>query len=75
MTNKFQFTHQKHDHNLRSSKNLDLVVPRPKKEMFRKSLDYSGPKLWNDIPLNIRNCETVKQFQALYLKWHFTSES
>jgi hypothetical protein len=75
MKNKFQFVHQRHDRNLRSASNSDLVVPRPKKEVFRKSLDYSGAKLWNNIPLNIRQAKSLSEFQALYLNWHFTSLS
>jgi hypothetical protein len=73
MQSKFQFVYQKHERNLRSTNSSDLAVPRPKKEFFRKSLVYSGPKLWNNIPLNIRKSKTVQEFQASYLSWHFSS--
>lgn len=72
MKNKFQFIHQRHEHNLRSAKNSDLFVPQPKKEIFRKSLTYSGPKLWNNIPHSIRKSETIRKFQASYISWNFT---
>ena len=72
MKNKFKFITQKYGYNLRSANNSELVIRRPNKEIFRKSLDYSGAKLWNDIPLNISNAKTIKEFHISYLKWHFT---
>ena len=72
MKNKFKFVTQEHGHNLRSANNSELVTPRPNKEIIRKSLDYSGAKLWNSIPLNIRNVKTIKEFQISCMKWHFS---
>jgi len=43
----------KHSNNqvLRSANNYDLYVPKPRLEFCRKSLSYSGPEIWNGIPL------------------------
>ena len=51
------------NHNLRSVENTMLHV-HPKLEFFHKFLDYSGPKIWNEIPLNIRRSENLKQFKS-----------
>ena len=66
--NKFQFVN---DTRLRSSHQKLLKVPKPNMEFYRNSLNYSGPKLWNDIPLDIRSCRSEKQFKDHYLKWKF----
>jgi len=31
-----------------------LVVPRPRLDLFKCSLMYSGGKLWNNLPLSIK---------------------
>ena len=73
MKNKFQMINDKHNFNLRSVQNEKLVIPKPTTEYFRKSFDYSGPKIWNDIPIYIRNSDTLKKFQATYIKWQFSN--
>ena len=55
--------------NLRSHTQQMLQIPKPRLEFFRKSFAYSGPKLWNQIPLNIRQSESVNSFKSTYLKW------
>ena len=49
-----KFKKVSNNHNLRSVENTMLHVPRQKLEFFHKSLDYSGPEIWNEIPLNTR---------------------
>ena len=35
---------------LRSTGALDFYTPRPQKEIFKQSLFYSGPVIWNNLP-------------------------
>ena len=35
---------------LRSTGALDFFTPKPKKEIFKQSLIYSGPVIWNNLP-------------------------
>ena len=49
--------------NTRSSSNNDLSVPRPHTEIFKRSLAYAGPKLWNKIPLSIREVSNMSAFK------------
>ena len=72
MKNKFQTVNDRHNFNLRSVQNEKLIVPKPKTECFRKTLNYSGPTIWNDIPIHVRNSETLKKFQANYIHWQFS---
>ena len=41
----------------------DLQVPRPRLEITRKSFSYQGAKVWNDIPNNIRDAESISIFK------------
>ena len=41
----------------------DLQVPRPRLEITRKSFSYQGTKVWNDIPNNIRDAESISIFK------------
>lgn len=51
---------------LRSSKNNDLIIPRPKTEFFKKSLSYSGPKIWNSLDTCIKNSMSIQAFKSTY---------
>ena len=64
---KVQYTERQ----LRSSSNDLLLVPQPKLEIFRKSISYAGPKLWNSLPANIRHTDSVASFKTLYIKFKF----
>ena len=68
LKNKFSYVT---DTRLRSSNKQLLHIPKPNKEFYRKSLNYSGPKLWNDIPYEIRTSTTLNQFRDNYLHWKF----
>ena len=54
---------------LRSHTQHMLQIPKPRLEFYRKSFAYSGPKLWNQIPLDIRQSESLNIFKSAYLKW------
>ena len=55
--------------NLRSTSQHTLSILKPRIKFYRKSLTYSGPKIWNQIPLHVRNCEHFKKFKSTYLSW------
>ncbi len=54
---------------LRSVSNNNMHVPRPRIEMFKGSLSYSGALIWNSIPLNIRNSTSLTSFTNNCVKW------
>jgi hypothetical protein len=68
LLNYLTFTSEISHHNLRSCDTLELYVPKPNIEKFKKSLLYSGPKLWNTLPLVLKQAKSVKEFKLLYKK-------
>ena len=59
---------------LRSSQ-CKLFVPQVKSSTQAwRSFSVCGPRLWNILPDNIRNCKTLKNFKSL-LKTHFFKQS
>ena len=45
--------------------NRKVAVPLPKTEFLKKSLTFNGAKLWNSLPNDVRNCETLASFNNL----------
>ena len=54
---------------LRYRNNLNYVVPKPNKELFKGSMSYTGPLLWNEIPVCIRECNTIESFTSNCIRW------
>ena len=54
---------------LRSSVAINYVLPRPHKELFKQGLIYSGPLIWNNLPENLRQLETIDSFHKNCIKW------
>ena len=48
--------------NLRSVSNKHFLIPKPKINLFKNSLSYSGALVWNSIPLDIKNSMTLNSF-------------
>ena len=47
---------------LRSTGALDFYTPKPHKKIFKQSLIYSGPVIWNNLTDCLKNLETVDSF-------------
>ena len=54
---------------LRSDSNKNFSTPKPKLNMFKNSLSYSGALIWNNIPVEIRNANTIDSLVNTCLKW------
>ena len=67
--NKFTYTHDIHNLDLRSVRNQTLYVPRPNLELYRKSIAYSGPKIWNTLPESVRNAPNLGLVKQEYMRW------
>ena len=59
----FKFSNEVHNRALRSTAEKLLYVPKPNTKIYRKSLAYSGSKIWNSIPEHIGNANSLQQFQ------------
>ena len=60
----FEYVHQHHDYRTRSATNKDLLLPRAKTSLFQHSFAYYGAKIWNQLPLNIRNSSSICTFKS-----------
>ena len=49
---------------LRSSVNGTLSVPWSHTSLFDRSFSYLAPRLWNTIPIDIRNSSNLKSFKS-----------
>ena len=54
---------------LRSAISSNFIPPRPKKEIFKQSLIYSGPIEWNSLPATLKKVNSVSSFHNHFIKW------
>lgn len=54
---------------IRSISQLDFKIPRPRIDLFKESMSYSGPMIWNKISTEIRLSNTINQFTAKLTNW------
>ena len=69
LSNIFTLPCEVHERSLRFTTENLLYVPKPKLELYRDSLAYSGSKIWNSIPKHIRNSTSLQQFRKNCLEW------
>jgi hypothetical protein len=51
---------------LREKHKMNLFVPRPKCDLYKHSLLYSGPVLWNNLPTELQAAPTLFAFKRMY---------
>ena len=49
-----------------------LVIPRVKLKYGERSLSYSGPFIWNNLPIEVRSANTVTAFKGRLKTYLFT---
>jgi len=57
--------------NIRASRHTDEAtynIPRTRTEKAKSTFAVQGPKVWNNIPLHIRNAPSVETFKKMYKK-------
>ena len=55
--------------NLRSSAQLRLITSTTSTQYGQRSFSASASELWNDLPLHVKNSQTLVQFKST-LKTH-----
>ena len=63
----FQNVNKTNDYNLRGS-STRVYIPMPKAEFLKQSFCYNGAKIWNQIPDEIRNSESLTSFAIRFLR-------
>ena len=66
ISNNVLFNYEVSQRELRSFDNMNLYKMKPNCESFKHSLQYSGACVWNQLPLNVKEAETVNVFKKLY---------
>ena len=71
LINLFQMRNSSDDtiSNLRSVTNRNFLIPKPKLNLFKNSLSYSGAIIWNSIPLEIKNSNSLNMFVNKCKAW------
>ena len=54
---------------LRSITNQNFAIPKPKLTLYKESISYSGPVIWNSIPNDIRYSSGVSSFSENVSNW------
>ena len=68
----FQMRDVNHDNtasNLRSVSRKNYILPQAKCNLFKGSLSFSGVFVWNSIPVNIKNSQSLDIFVKRYTYW------
>ena len=50
-----------------------LTIPLPRTNYLRNSFSYSGAVLWNSLPQNVRQAESLNNLKTL-LKKHYRNK-
>lgn len=62
------------DVNVRSTRNADkskLYLPGGKNlKKYTDNFSYSGGMIWNTIPSDVREAESLTAFKSSYVKWY-----
>ena len=48
--------------NLRSVSNRHFIIPKPNINLLKNSISYPGTIIWNSIPLEIKNADSIYKF-------------
>ena len=68
------FETKKNKRIIRDRYKLNLNIPRTNQVTFAtNSLKSYGPKIWNDLPFNIKTAENLNIFKTLVKKWNGAS--
>ena len=54
---------------LRSITNENFTIPKPSLALYKKSISYSGPVVWNSIPNEIKHSLKISSFSDNVKKW------
>ena len=62
-----------HYNQTKSATSNNLFIPRGDTEGFQKTMSYSGSRLWNEIPAEIKRAQTLDTFKDKF-KQHLAAQ-
>ena len=63
----------RHGMNTRNANSLKLTVPKPNLECFKRSFRYAGAQVWNNLPEELQNAQSLSSFKMLYKRSYLQS--
>ena len=51
------------NHTLRSATNHNLLLPKPRLNTLKRTFTYSGPEVWNKLPVDIKTASSLYVFK------------
>ena len=54
---------------LRSITNENFTIPKPSLALYKESISYSGPVVWNSIPNEIKHSLSISSFSDNVKRW------
>ena len=62
----FQYASDIHTYNTRGANSGKLHIPRCSVECFKKSLQYAGTQIWNNLNTDMKMSPSVQSFKKAY---------
>ena len=63
LSNLIVSANNKESYDTRCSSSDNFLVPKPNTELYKSSFSFSGPKVWNSLPNEIKTSKTVFEFK------------
>ena len=57
------YTHSHTPSRYSNSRNYEISLPRPRIDIFKTSISFSGAYLRNNLPLTVRSCQSLSSFK------------
>ena len=64
------FTFEVNERDFRSSDVMTLYIPRPHIDLYKSSLAYNGPHVWNNLSFNLISALSLDTFKRSYKIMH-----
>ena len=71
MVNEIEMVCDRHNHNTRSADSLNVIAPKPNIECFKRSFRFAGAKVWNSLPHDLQNVQSIQSFKKLCKQFLF----
>ena len=62
--NKLQYLSDRNPYSLRNVASEKLQIPKAKTDLFKKTVTYSEPKVWNELPFSLRQATSHNAFKT-----------
>jgi hypothetical protein len=62
--NKLQYLSDRNPYSLRNVASEKLRIPKAKPDLFKKTVAYSEPKVWKELPFSLRQATSHNAFKT-----------